>query len=139
METRRIQVLVIGECARAPSHLAKRVEERGCACEFADTYHEASALLEGRNFDLLLSPVKLGESSMLPLMKMLRGSRSSAFYYQVVEDSCWWLPAISRGQVCFGQNALRPSEFIPMLDKAIDELRTGVAAMVPERALAASA
>jgi hypothetical protein len=119
--------------------LAKRVEERGCSCEFADTYHQACILLGCRNFDLLLSPVKMGESSMLPLMKMLRGSRSTAFYYQVVEDSCWWLPAISRGQVCFGQNALRPSEFIPILDKAIDELRTGAAALVTESALAASA
>jgi DNA-binding NtrC family response regulator len=139
METRKIQVLVVGECARTPSHLAKRVEERGCTCEFADTYHAARMLLECRNFDLMLSPVKLGKSSMLPLMKMLRGSRSTAFYYQVVEDSCWWLPAIFRGQVCFGQNALRPSEFIPILDKAIDELRTGAAALVPEGALAAPA
>lgn len=139
METRRIQVLVVGECARTPSHLAKRVEDRGCACEFADSYCEARMLLECRSFDLMLCPVKLGESSMLPLMKMLRGPRSTAFYYQVVEDSCWWLPAISRGQVCFGQNALRPSEFIPILDKAIDELRAGAMAFVTERALAAPA
>lgn len=138
MKSKRIQVLVIGECARTPSHLAKRVEECGCACEFADTFHEALMLLECHNFDLLLSPVKMGESSMLPLMKMLRGSRSTAFYYQVVEDGCWWLPAISRGQVCFGQNALRPSEFIPILDKTIDELRSGAVALVPERAFAAS-
>jgi hypothetical protein len=115
------------------------VQERGCACEFADTFNEARILLECRNFDLLLSPVKLGASSMLPLMKLLRGPCSTAFYYQVVEDGCWWLPAISRGQVCFGQNALRPSEFIPILDKAIDELRIAAAHLVSESALAASA
>ena len=83
----------------------------------------ACATLRARNFDMVLSPMRLGNRSVFPLIDFLEGTGVTLFYSQAVEEGCWWLPALRCGQRCFGSSALRPGEFMSALDEAIEEIR----------------
>ena len=122
MEPKRPKALLIGETPQGSSYLAKRLQERGCECEFAVTYQEACSLLKAQDFDLVLSPMRLRDGSLFSLIALLDGSGITLFYSHAVEDGCWWLPALRQGQNCFGSSALRPSEFVAALDEAIEEI-----------------
>ena len=122
MESKNIRVLLIGESPQGSSYLTNRLQGRGCDCEFVTSYQEACALLRARNFDLVLSPMRLCGRSVFPLIDFLEGSGVTLFYSQAVEEGCWWLPALRRGRRCFGASALRPGEFMSALDEAIEEI-----------------
>lgn len=123
METRKPRVLLIGEGVQDCSYLAKRLEERGCECSFAVSYQESCLLLRQQDFDLVLSPLRLRDGSGSSLIGQLEGSSTTLFYSCAVEQGCWWLPALRRGQRCFGSPALRSSEFVAALDKIIEKMR----------------
>ena len=122
------RVLLIGENSQGSLHLIKRLEGRGCHCRFATSYQDAISLLSTQDFDLVLSPMRIDDSSVFPLIDLLERSRTTLFYFQAVEEGCWWLPTLRFGQKCFGSNALRPSEFIPSLDLVIDEIQASTVA-----------
>ena len=122
MEPKRPKALLIGETPQGSSYLAKRLQERGCQCEFAASYQEACSLLMAQGFDLVLSPMRLRDGSLFPLIDLLDGSCVTLFFSHAVEDGCWWLPALRNSQKCFGSSALRPSEFVATLDEAIGEI-----------------
>ena len=123
MELRRPRALLIGENPQGSLYLTKRLQESGCECAFAITCREACSLLVAQRFDLVLSPMRLRDGSLYPLIGLLDGSSSTLFYYHPVEDGCLWLPALRRGQKCFGSSALRPSEFVSVLDETIAEIQ----------------
>lgn len=103
--------------------MIKRLEVYRCECGFATSYPEARSLLKFESFDLVLSPMRLGDSSLFALVNLLEGSHTTLFYFQAVEEGCWWLPALQFGRKCFGSNALRPSEFFASLERVIDEIQ----------------
>jgi len=122
MEPRRPKVLLVGENPQGSSYLEKRLRGRGCECEFAASYKEACSLLGTEDFDLVLSPIRLRDGSLYPLIGLFDGSGTTLFYFQTVEDGCWWLPALRHGHNCFGSSAMRPGEFVVELDEAIEEI-----------------
>jgi DNA-binding NtrC family response regulator len=124
METKRVEVLLIGESPQGSSYLTNRLQGRGCDCEFVTSYQQACATLRSRHFDLVLSPMRLSDRSVFPLIDFLEGAGVTLFYSQAVEEGCWWLPALRCGQRCFGSSALRPGEFMSALDEAIEEIRS---------------
>ena len=119
---RRPKALLIGESPQGSSNLAKRLQARGCECDFAVSSQEASSMLRAERFDLVLSPMRLRDGSLFSLISLLDGSGITLFFSYIVEDSCWWLPALRHGENCFGSSALRPSQFIAALDEAIEEI-----------------
>jgi CheY-like chemotaxis protein len=125
MQAREPRALLIGENSQGSSHLVKLLEGHGCQCSFATSYQDARSLLGTRSFDLVLSPIRLRDCSIFPLASLLEGSAITLFYFQLVEDGCWWLPALRSGRQCFGSNALRPSEFVVSLNEIIAEMRAG--------------
>ena len=122
MQTR---ALLIGENSQGPSYLIKRLEGYGCVCGFATSYQEACSLLKLQRFDLVLSPMRLRDSSLFPLVRQLEGSQITLFYFQAVEEGCWWLPALRSGRNCFGSCALRPNEFVTSLEQIMGEIQLG--------------
>ena len=124
MKASELRALLIGENSQGSSHLVKLLEGRGCECSFATCYQEACSLLGTQPFDLVLSPMRLRGSSVFPLVSFLDGSAVTLFYFQLVEDGCWWLPALRSGEKCFGSHALRPSEFVVSLNEVIAEIRS---------------
>jgi len=51
----------------------------------------------------------------------MTGSPTSLFFCLAVQDSYWWLPAVTQGTECLGAPALRPAEFA----RAPEERRDG--------------
>lgn len=109
-------VLLIGESARSFTHITRRLEQHGCRCRFVDSYEQARVIILNEPFDLILSVIPPRENAISSLAEMLLGTGASIYYAQLVEDGCWWLPALRRGERCFGAPALRPSEFAALLD-----------------------
>jgi hypothetical protein len=123
MSNRVPRALLIAEGLQSPSSLARRLEGQGCWCSFARSYREACSSLGNQDFDLVLSPLRLRGVTLFPLIDLLAGSRITLFYSHPVEQGCWWLPGLRRGQKCFGSAAFRPSEFVSVLDEAIVEVQ----------------
>ena len=100
--------------------MTARLEKHGYKCSFVALYEEARSRLSLQSFDLVLSPMRVRNDSFFPLVSLLEGSHTTLFFFQAVEDGCWWLPALESGRRCFGSSALRPSEFIAALEKIRD-------------------
>jgi len=116
------KVLLIGDTAQGSSYLVKNLEGHRCKCKFAASYQEAASLIGLQTFDLVFSPMRVRDISVFPLISLLVGSRTTLFYFQAVEEGCWWLPALRFGRECFGSYALRSNEFIPCLELIIEEI-----------------
>jgi hypothetical protein len=117
------EALFIGEHCQGSFYLVSRLQQKGFQCHFASTAQTALSLVQGHNFDLVLCPIRLRETSLYFLLDLLDGGIATLYYFYPVEDDCWWLPAVRRGKRCWGTSALRPSEFVLALDAAIDEVQ----------------
>lgn len=128
-------VLLVGESARSFTHIIQRLERHGCRCRFADSYEQATELVAGESFQLVLSVIPPDENALGSLVDKLADTPASIYYAQVVEDGCWWLPALCQGERRFGAPAVRPSEFAAVLDREIERFRAGTETE-PQRPLA---
>jgi hypothetical protein len=126
MHASKIKVLLIRESQNTYSPLTDHLRRGGCECCFAASKREAGLLLDNNTFDLVLGPIRLKSESLYLLIGLLDGSLTTLFYSQAVEHGCWWLPALRRGQNCFGAPAFRPGEFVTVLDAIIAEIRSSM-------------
>lgn len=62
-------------------------------------------------YNLVLLDSTVSPEQRRQLTSELRGSNVSIFYTFPVENGCWWLPALRRGQNCHGAPAFRRNEF----------------------------
>lgn len=122
MQGKSPKALLVGENSYTPSTLTNCLKQRGFECEFASSGQQALSMARVHDFDLVLSPIRLGGTSLLSLMDLFTGSGVTMFYFQAVENGCWWLPAMRRGKRCFGSFAYRTDEFAPALEEAIEEV-----------------
>jgi hypothetical protein len=67
------------------------------------------------------------------MIALLGRSNCHVFYAYPVENGCWWLPLMSGGQECLGAPALRPREFVGVLDQTLKEIRANHFIIVPKR------
>jgi hypothetical protein len=128
-------VLLVGESARSFTHIIQRLERHGCRCRFVDSYEQARELIANESFELILSVIPPRANAISSLAERLVGTSASIYYAQLVEDGCWWLPALCQGERCFGAPALRPSEFAGVLDREVERFRAG-AEIQPRRPMA---
>lgn len=100
-------------------HLQERLQYWDCEFHLAASYAEAHDLLNRYEFDLVLSDANLSDGRAYRLIPWLTGSPTTLFIAFSGDGTCWWLPAVDRGQQSCGSQALRPSEFVRMLDKIL--------------------
>jgi len=116
-----VRALLLGESAKASSHLLSHLEQRGCHCWFATSAEQGVALFNKHRFHLILSTSPVGQATRM--ISLLGRSNCHAFYAYPVENGCWWLPLMNGGQECLGAPALRPREFAGVLDQILEEIR----------------
>jgi len=131
MSQEAVRVLLLGETAKASSHLLWHLEQRGCYCWFASSAEQSIALFKKHRFPLILSTNPMRQATQM--VSLLGQSNCSVFYAYPVETGCWWLPLMKDGQKCLGAPALRPREFIGVLDQMLKEIRVNCFAVVPKR------
>lgn len=123
MEHTALNVVLIGENARAWWHLGRHLEQMGCTAWFASTSEEARAVVERHLVRVILSGRPVTERS--PIMRLVRPGRS-VFYSVPVESGCLWFEAMPEVSSVRPMRALRPAEFIRLLDNLIrDSAATG--------------
>jgi hypothetical protein len=122
-KVKTVRVLLIAKSPQGSSYLTERLVKKGCGCEFASSLAEAASRIRANDYDLVMSATRLRDGGAFPLMDLLEGSDTALFYFHAVEEGCWWLPGLRWGRRCFGSSALRASDFVPILDEVIDEIR----------------
>jgi hypothetical protein len=121
MNRATVRVLLVGESENGSAYLRGQLESRGCSCWFVQATPESIAPLAADTFHLILNTTPVHELN--PLLVALGGSNCTVFYSRPVEDACWWLPVVRRGQKCLGAPALRPSEFMGELTQMVKEIQ----------------
>lgn len=123
MESSKVKALLIRENLQGYGQMERYLRVCGCECRSAASYKEACTLLGTNDFDLVLSPMRLPNTSLFPLLNLLSDSRVTLFYWIAVDGGCLWLPALRQGMNCFGSAMLSTTEFVVALDEAIKEIR----------------
>jgi len=70
-------------------------------------------------YNLILLDTTVSPEQRRQLASELLGSNVSIFYTFPVENGCWWLPTLRRGQDCHGTPAFRRNEFPLELERIL--------------------
>jgi hypothetical protein len=116
------KILLIAASPMGVSFLVTRLKKWACEIHFASSCKEAKAFVSNQRFDLVLSEFRLRDGSTYSLADSFIGSTTTLIYSYPVEAGCWWLPAVNKGQSCWGSRAMQPSEFMGFLDDTLKEI-----------------
>ncbi|MBZ5529022.1 MAG: hypothetical protein LAN71_14130 [Acidobacteriia bacterium] len=116
-----VRILLVGESPMGFSYLSQRLEKRGCECCVAYSNYDGARLFREHPFDLVLCCGS--REGIESLVTSIIGSSASLYRSHRVEDGCWWLPAVLRGEACTGAPAFQPGEFMKVLDQVVESLR----------------
>jgi len=122
-DTRPVKVLLVGGSSVGFSPLSERLEKSGYHCEFVANCLEGARLVARAAFDLVLCSGRMKGFQLL-LSAACRSS-ASLYRYLLVEDGCWWVPTVLRGEVCSRAPAFRDTEFANALDTMANEIELG--------------
>ena len=117
----RAAALLVGRGLMNSSRLIERFRAQEWECHFAESYREAQPHLNTARFALLLSEFYLPDGSAYRLIPWLEGSHTTVYFSLQTGTATWWLPAMDRGQLCFGTAALRGAEFGKRLGERLEE------------------
>lgn len=123
MKNGDILVLLVGESTKSFRLLKKSLKRRHCRCRTSTSYEQAHRLIGEAAPDVVLSTIPPRPGAISSMTERLAGTGASFYYAYPVEDGCWWLPALQRGERCFGAPALRSREFTRVFDRALAEIR----------------
>lgn len=133
MDAATVKVLLVGESKAGYSSIIRHLEKRGCQCQFTNSCSQGACLIADSSFDLVLCGSQMDGSQ--DLISAVIDSHATLFRYVLVEDGCWWVPAVLQGKYSSDAPALRPRQFTGVLDsiakgtKENRKLRAGFQAM----------
>jgi DNA-binding NtrC family response regulator len=119
MDVRGVRVLLVGNAPRKASALEDYLLKRGCDICFASSKKDALELLQRHQFNLVLGEFVLSDGTAYQLMPPLRGTDTTMFFSNAVEDGCWWMSAIYKGKDHSEDPGMRPAQFRLLLDKIL--------------------
>jgi len=117
MNTSALTVLLVIDGARNTPVLQNYLQTRGCDVSFASSYKEAAGMLRSRQFRLVLSEFILSDGTAYRLMPLLRGTGTTLFFSDAVENGYWWIRALYQGQDRWGAAGMRAKQFRTFLDE----------------------
>lgn len=119
---RAIKVLLVGGSSVGFSPLSEQLEKSGYKCRFVSTCLDGARLVARASFDLVLCSGRMKGFQLL--LGAVRRSSASLFRYLLVEDGCWWVPTVLRGEDCLRAPAFRGTEFASALDTMAKEIKS---------------
>lgn len=119
MNTCAAKVLLVGDGVRNAPILQKHLQRLGCEISFATSYREATEMLKEHQFDVIFGEFMYSDGAAYQLVSPLRGTRTTMFFSNAVEDDCWWMTAVFKGQDRSGEPGMRPREFRIRLDEVL--------------------
>ena len=130
-----VEVLLVGDGRLAFSLSQRRLETKGCRCHVAKSQRGLKDLVNQKQFDIVLTMLRIEGCSTDWLGSALSGSCASLFYMLPVEVGCWWVPVLRAGADCLGSPALRNREFFDVLNEIVDEIGAARATIGPDARL----
>jgi CheY-like chemotaxis protein len=119
---RPVKVLLVGGSSVGFSPLSEQLERSGYQCRFVATCLDGARLIARASFDLILCSGRMRGFQLL--LSAVRRSSASLFRYLLVEDGCWWVPTVLRGEDCSRVPAFRDTEFASALDTMANEIKS---------------
>jgi hypothetical protein len=111
MNTSALTVLLVTDGARNAPVLQEHLQTRGCHVFFASSHQEAVEMLSTREFRLVLSEFILSDGTAFRLVPLLRGTATTMFFSDAVEDGYWWMLALHEGEDHWGEPGMRSAQF----------------------------
>lgn len=127
MSSRPATVLLVHAEPRNLRRVRTFFEKRGCSIFVAASIAEALRSLQERRFDLVLCEFMLPDGTVYKLVPPLRGTRTTMFFSSAVEDGCWWLQAIHKGEDKSSRPGLRPAQFAELLEEILLDIASASA------------
>jgi hypothetical protein len=112
-------VLLVGRNGSWGSSVLKSLEKFRSELSFAAPQSVTSEYVRKGAYDLILLDSTVSPEQRRQLVSDLIGSNASVFYTFPVENGCWWLPTLRRGQDCHGTPAFRRNEFPYELERTL--------------------
>ena len=104
-------VLLVGKNSSWGTLLLRYLEKFRSELSLASPRTVTSEYVRKGGFDLALLDSTVAPEHRRQLASGLVGSGVSIFYTFPVENGCWWVPTLRRGQDCHGAPAFRSNEF----------------------------
>ena len=110
-------VLLVGRSGTWGASVLKSLEKLGCELSMLSPDAATPEYFRGTEPEVVLLDSAVSVDQRRVLTAELIGSRATVFYAFPVENGCWWLPALARGEDCHGAPAFRGSEFSRELER----------------------
>jgi hypothetical protein len=112
-------VLLVGRNGSWGKSVLKALDKVGSELSLVAPLGLTAEYVRNRGYDLVLLDSSVPPELRRQLASDLVGSDASIFYPFPVENGCWWLPALRRGEYCHGAPAFRRSEFPVELERIL--------------------
>jgi len=114
-------VLLVGRNGSWGTPVLKSLAKFGSELSFAAPKIVTSKFVRNGAYNLILLDSTVPPEQRRQLASELIESEVSIFYTFPVENGCWWLPALRRGQDCHGAPAFRRNEFPFELERILQD------------------
>jgi hypothetical protein len=113
--------LLVGRNGSWGTSMLKSLEKFDCELSFVAPQTVTSEYVRKGAYNLILLDSTVPPKLRRQLVSELVGSEASIFYTFPVENSCWWLPTLHRGEDCHGAPAFRRNEFPFELERILQD------------------
>lgn len=107
----RPSVLLVGRSGSWGTLVVRSLQKFRSDVSFVAPQMVTPDYARARNYSVILLDSTVSAEQRRQLVSGLAGSATSIFYTFPVENGCWWLPVLRRGQDCHGTPAFRRNEF----------------------------
>lgn len=114
-------VLLVGRSGSWGILVLRSLEKYGTELSFATPQTVTPEYVRKGDYNLVLLDSTVPPEQRRQLTSELVGSEASIFYTFPVENGCWWLPTLRRGQDCHGAPAFRRNEFPLELERILQD------------------
>ena len=114
-------VLLVGRNGSWGSIILKSLAKLGSELTFAAPKTVTAKYTLKGAFNLILLDSTVTPEQRRQLTSDLAGTGTSVYYSFPVENGCWWLPTLRRGQDCHGAPAFRRNEFALEVERILQD------------------
>jgi hypothetical protein len=104
------RILMVGQKTSWGAPLQTTLKDLGCDFFFAASLRVTNEYVRKKSYAVLLLDSTVPPTQRKKLAAGMAGSRASIFQLFPVENDCWWLPVLIRGENCFGSPGFRTKE-----------------------------
>jgi hypothetical protein len=116
-----LNVLLVGRSGSWGTPVLKSLERLRSEISHATPHQVTAEYVKRGGFNLILLDSTVPPGQRKELSTELVGSRTTIFYTFPVENGCWWLPALRRGEDCHGSPAFRRTEITFELERIFQD------------------